>query len=355
MPTMEYQVLFSYYSNYYGGGELPVIHDSLSPDTRKAEWTGYGKIAGSDARRGEWQRFLYTRGGMSYYEQINMLNPDYRPTIAAIDFHKVNKDMRTGLTKMLLKSKLEHDRIAIYYSMPSIIGSTISGFGAHKYTRYGWLWSVLDSGFQPHYISYLEVREKGISNKDFDVVILPRVLALSEKEASAIKRFVKQGGTVLTDSVPGVLSGHCRILENGSLDKLFGITHVDPFQKEKPKGDLVVGGTIDGLSLGKWSEGSTLDTSGVKLSGGKALGAIGETPAFIINKYGKGKTLYMNIPMEKYLALREGNNEKKFKDQFNSILKWSNVKSQIDVKTTDKKKVEKLTMYRHSFNGGQLV
>jgi hypothetical protein len=66
-----------------------------------------------------------------------------------------------------------------------------------------------------------ELIEQGALERDIRVLILPRVLALSEREAAEIRRFVAKGGTVIADGVPGQFDQHCRLLPQPSLSDLF--------------------------------------------------------------------------------------------------------------------------------------
>ena len=49
--------------------------------------------------------------------------------------------------------------------------------------------------------------EKGALRHGIRVLILPRVLALSEREAAQIQRFAAGGGTVIADGIPVSLTG----------------------------------------------------------------------------------------------------------------------------------------------------
>ena len=338
--------VFSYHSNYWGGGELPHLHIDATPGCRFAQWNGYSS-KGDLARHRTWQRFLCGQAGVSFYEQFSMLNPDLRPSQSGRDIADATRDMRTGLTKLLLKGRLEKDRIAIYYSMPSILGSSITGHGAHKHHRYGWLWAVKDCGIMPRYITYLDVRKSGISRKDFDVLILPRTMAMSPEEVEAVKAFVRDGGTVLTDALPAVLSGHCRKLRNGALDEVFGVRHENASKPDGPAGQLTVTGTAEGLSVDTWEQGTQLSTRRVKLAGGQALGKMGDTPALIVHRFGQGKACYLNLSMAKYLDYRAEGNEAAMRERIRRILTWAGARQTIQAVTPNGTPIDKLEIFRH--------
>jgi hypothetical protein len=66
-----------------------------------------------------------------------------------------------------------------------------------------------------------ELVEKGALGSGIRVLILPRVLALSEREAAQIRRFVANGGIVIAEGVPGRFDQHCRRLQGPMLASLF--------------------------------------------------------------------------------------------------------------------------------------
>jgi len=338
--------VFTYHNNYWGGGELPHLHVDITPDCRFAQWGGYSS-KGAKARHRTWQRFLCGQAGISYYEQFSMLNPDLRPSQSGRDIADATRDMRTGLTKLLLKGRFEKDRIALYYSMPSILGSSITGYGAHKQHRYGWLWAIKDCGFMPRYVTYLDVRKRGISRKDFEVLVLPRAMAMSPEEAEAVKAFVRDGGTVLADAVPAILSGHCRKLDRGALDEVFGVRHEEAYKPDAPAGQLVVSGSAEGLSVGTWTEGTQLPTRRVKLTGGQPLGKMGDTPALVVHRFGRGKTCYLNLSMAKYLDFRANGTEVALRERIRRILTWAGARQTIQVVAPKGDPIDKLEIFRH--------
>ena len=66
-----------------------------------------------------------------------------------------------------------------------------------------------------------ELIEQGALERGIRVLILPRVLALSERELAEIRRFVAMGGTVIADGMPGQFDQHCRLLPKPPLSDLF--------------------------------------------------------------------------------------------------------------------------------------
>ena len=139
-------------------------------------------------------------------------------------------------------SYLEADPIGLYYSHPSIrvgwaMDSATHGAGWPKRSsgmdgenlssgrlRVSWCKILEDLGYQYDFISYLDVIERRIDlSKRFKVIILPQVLCLSEREASALSDFVKSGGKLIADALCGLLTETGRGRASGALDALCGI------------------------------------------------------------------------------------------------------------------------------------
>jgi hypothetical protein len=125
------------------------------------------------------------------------------------------------------KTKFIADPIGIYYSHPSIQASWAADALVHGNTwsqlfastdneiqsmgilRRSWCKILEDSGFQYEFISYLDVMEKEPDLiRRFKVIILPKMLCVSDKEAQVLKKFVLQGGTLITDKFCGMFDEH---------------------------------------------------------------------------------------------------------------------------------------------------
>ena len=345
--------VFSYHSNYDGGGELPALHVATAPGCRLAQWSGY-RYKGLSDRSKQWRRFLSGQAGISYYEQFSMLNPDLRPSQSGQVTGDAIRDLRTGLGKLLIHAKAQRDRVALYYSMPSILGLNITGMGEHKVHRYGWLWALRDCGFEPRYLTYLDVRENGIDRKRVDVTVLPMAVALAPKEAAALRRFVSEGGTLIADGLAGVLSGHCRRLQHGALDDVFGVAHADAWQMQEAVGELAVAGSAHGLSFGEWTTGTRLVGGRVSVSTGKALGKVGDTPALVVNRFGRGKALYLNLSMARYTGLRDAGTECEWRERLRTVLAWAGATTPIVVSSTEDEPIPRLTVQRCA-NGAAML
>ncbi len=136
-----------------------------------------------------------------------------------------------------------HDGVAIYYSQPSLQLNWMLDAEAHGGTwpkrfsdatvssgalaRKAWANMLRDSGVQFSFLDYVTVIQQGVP-KQYQVLILPATLALSDAEARRIREFCRAGGVVVADYLPGLWDQHGRGRpDGGALDEMFGVTH-DP-------------------------------------------------------------------------------------------------------------------------------
>jgi hypothetical protein len=90
--------------------------------------------------------------------------------------------------------------------------------------RDGWVKALRDAGLQFDFIAYGDVEQGKLISKGYKTLILPMSLALSNKEAAAIRAFAQAGGKVIADALPGVMDEHCTFRDAGVLSELIGVT-----------------------------------------------------------------------------------------------------------------------------------
>jgi hypothetical protein len=139
------------------------------------------------------------------------------------------------------KTVFEPDPIGIYYSHPSIqVGWAMDAITHGKtwinrqgsidndnqsmgVLRKGWCKTLEDLGFQYDFVSYLDVQEGKVDLNKFKVIVLPKTVCLSDKEADALTDFVQNGGTLIADYLCGLMDEHGKGRPKGVLDDLFGL------------------------------------------------------------------------------------------------------------------------------------
>jgi hypothetical protein len=242
------------------------------------------------------------------------------------------------------KTVFDPDPIGIYYSHPSLqVGWAMDAIvhGKNWVLRKGpidnrnqtmgilrnvWRKVLEDLGLQYDFINYLDVEEEMMKlSKQFKVIILPKTVCLSDKEAQALKEFVHDGGILIADYLCGLMDQHGRGRERGILDELLGVV------RNEPAGYMNgVGLTeIDGVKFQKpfldrfsnydeayryremvvFERGTKhrRDCKAIKIK--KFLGQFHQNSVVIENQFGRGRTFYLNLSSLEYWA-----SDKRFSD-----------------------------------------
>ncbi|MDQ2686332.1 MAG: beta-galactosidase trimerization domain-containing protein [Armatimonadota bacterium] len=162
-----------------------------------------------------------------------------RPWLDVVGPHYVEAATKIG--PLMQGAEWQHDGVAILYSHPSIqLGWVLDAqahgktwvnrdgdhrLGASHLVRQAWENMLRDSGIQYNFLSYVDLIQSGVPT-EYQALILPACLCLSDAEARAIEAFCKRGGTVIADYLPGVWDQHGRgRAAGGALDALFGVQH----------------------------------------------------------------------------------------------------------------------------------
>jgi len=231
------------------------------------------------------------------------------------------RKLRNGVGKMLMTSELESDPVVFLYSQPSIYAAYIAGKwidpkNQHLMNRPSTQWGrenlqrlVNEFGLQYSYMNPEQIEMGAL--KGTKLLVLPDVMCMSQKTATAIKQFVNNGGVAVADLCPALWDDHGHPVKPGSLDDLFGVTH-DEFQFATRPVDWLVGTTTDEPDFkirGEWFIGEYYEQS-LKTTDGMALGVhiFGEkdVPAFIFKRTGKGAAVLMNFLETNYARFPEG-------------------------------------------------
>lgn len=216
-----------------------------------------------------------------------------------------------------------HDKVAIYYSQPSIQMSWIldaEAFGKTWPKRNGddqratwglvhraWRKMLKDEGIQINYINYAEVIKNGVP-PEFKVLILPSTYCLSDVEAREIKKFCENGGTVIGDFLTGVFDQHGVGRPNGGvLDGMFGIKQ-DPNVKQADVFTKGIWVEVDQDSnygnAGKFEAFLTNANTSKKHESGFNI-AVPAMPVNTVTKMGKGTAVFFNLSPQWYNAYRQ--------------------------------------------------
>lgn len=151
------------------------------------------------------------------------------------------QEIGRGLGGLLINSRRASDPVAIHYSQASFRtawmlqhqpkgskwaernASTERMDSDFLRLRESYCRLMEDLGLQYRFLAYEQVEQGELLRGGYKVLILPNSIALSEREAQAIREFAAQGGTVVTDAIPGTFDEHSRKLPASRLADLVPI------------------------------------------------------------------------------------------------------------------------------------
>ena len=255
---------------------------------------------------------------------------------AALPMDDLN-ELTRGVTLLRNEATIHTDPILIYYSPRSIyvhwmFDSEVQGstwmrrdgrddavHGTMNAQLKSWILLLEDLGYSPSFIHPEEAAAGGLHYPETKVVILPKVVALSQNEAKVLRDFVSAGGCVIADGQCGTFDGLGKRrgpLANdprsvGTMDTDFGIQRKDFQTNERAgefKGDAAARVSLrgkDNKPVGADSPELRVLEPGISVAGGSAHGSTsGGAKAMISKSSGKGHYIYLNLCLQDYTLLR---------------------------------------------------
>lgn len=304
-------------------GALALLLQSFRPDAdRYALITGIG-----DTRNYLWKTWFEGASGA-------FVSPPDRsaksPTPLPVDT-LTELEWLTSLRRQLAPAT---DPVALYYSPRSVavhwmLDSQLDGSDWPKRGSEGtqndtpwlnyvaWVMLLRDLGIAPRFIAPAQLLSGQVNAK---VLILPKVVALSEKEAQAIRDFTLRGGVVVADSQCGTFDEHGRRRPFpqgggtvGVLDTEFGIRRENLWAHE-------LNGAFNGdpadacirlidpcspASMGPVSSELRVNEPGLRGTAAWCFGSSrGGAAAVLTRNGGTGRFIYLNLALQDYPQLR---------------------------------------------------
>jgi hypothetical protein len=205
------------------------------------------------ARRRLWHLLLEgDRGCIVWWSEdcIDWKSADYALTAKARALAPVFAELKSPLARLFLRADPVRDPVYIHYSQPSIqvdwlIESTVDGATWHRRfssfeadhnrlarVRNAWLKAVQDLGFSPQFLSSEQVERWRPEPLEPAVLILPRSLALSDREVEAIRGRAagpvatsssRRGARVVSDGPAGCFDAHGRLRLTNAFEGPLGL------------------------------------------------------------------------------------------------------------------------------------
>jgi hypothetical protein len=211
------------YLQPYSHGDQDAMHHLFHPGMLVTGFTGYG-LAGDEAQREQWRRLFYGHTGASIFWHFTLMNPDLTLSEQGEALAEAFGRIQAGIGRVFMNSRVKEDGVAIHFSMASIRGAWITdgvisaemqddeksskNYAELIQRRAAWVKELERRGLQFRFLATPEI-EAG-SLKDHRVLILPYSIAISDREAGEIERFMDAGGTVFADEQTGRMDERCR-------------------------------------------------------------------------------------------------------------------------------------------------
>ena len=204
--------------------------------------------------------------------------------------------------KALAEARVSRNDVAILMNMDasiiegvSSITSAVGGFidfNSRFYKDYqsiiGLYRLCMKNGITPDFINQDMLRKDDLSK--YRLIITPFDVSVTDEDAAAMKRYVAEGGTILSDAYLGFFGNAgwgAEVCPAGGLDQVFGLhTSAEYIPVE------TCGVQVDGVDYP--DSGVYIRENIFVHPGSEVLGAFEDgKPAVVRNAYGKGKTVYI--------------------------------------------------------------
>ena len=324
----------------------PIVHDVLretaSPEAYHGTWYGgygiYNLYPYYDADTQPWWGLfrginlhgLYYGGtGPSYFDE-RLLGADLglMPMIERL-FVTID-ELRAGIAKLVLNAERQHDAVTITFSRPSNHMTLVmpqdlpaapewegqcTGSPDFVYMQHWEAMSALvsDLGLSYRVARCSDLADPPLATAACRLLVLPLNLRISKAEAEAIRRFVEVGGVVLADAFPGWFDGRAR-LAHGELGAVFGVSWEGTIPGAKAH--RCTAATLSGDLLDELTVACPLTLNGAVPH---ALADDG-TPLLLVNQFGKGHAILLNVLSRDYQIWRTLGTEGAFREAVADLL-----------------------------------
>lgn len=196
------------------------FYRSFRPDMRVWGFTGYS-IGAKQIAFTPWWTAMHRYGGFAWFAVMDwdwrfLDQPTWAFTQDAVDVRDALKDSRMteGLGRLLLVYDWVPRDVAIYYSHDSMLTATAMGteklsftvdskgpLHDYMYSRQGAQYLIEDLLYQHDFVAPEQVLSGKLDG--YKVLFMPSIFSLSDAEVESVKAFLRRGGRVVADRLPG--------------------------------------------------------------------------------------------------------------------------------------------------------
>jgi hypothetical protein len=300
--------------------------------------------------------YLYQAGGYGgtiIWQSNALFDPkteNVKPLPGTKGFGDVLHELRGGPPRLLQRATEQHSPVAVHYSHASVnadfvltcpnrwqsIAAWQDKSGAIYPTRDEWFAILEDLGLRPVFVSSEQIENGELDSRGFKLLVLPRSVAIGDAEARAMRKFVKNGGTLAADSFPGRMTERCVDRKTGCLDSLLGIKRLDRDDYFCTEDDLNWVRDWRGKDFGdrrRFDAGHVENLIEPK-KGTVQMGRteVADSPIGIVNKTGKGLTVLFNATPAGYLEGRNRGLGRTMRDFFGQCVAMAGVKPELVIR-----------------------
>ncbi|HEX5412969.1 MAG TPA: beta-galactosidase trimerization domain-containing protein [Terriglobia bacterium] len=305
------------YLQPYSNDDQDDLHRSIHAGQIMTGFTGYERF-GAELRHELWHRLLAGQTGASLFWHYTALNADLTLTEQGRDLAALTNEFRNeGLALLLRGAQRENCGIAVHYSLLSVRShwitdghidpdevssgdKTSANLKRFHENRTNWLQALRDAGYAYDFVTTEQIDKGSLAN--YKVLVLPDSIALSKRELTAVREFVRRGGLLIADGQTGLMDGHARWQSAGLIDDVLGVEHTKRSAEVKDSGPAYLRAPWEGQ--GTEAEITPAEAD-LKVTSGKAGFSQGGTPFLIENSFGAGRAVTLNFWMSGYRGLRK--------------------------------------------------
>ena len=225
---------FNFAAPYFNDRDAKAITQWMPKDSVKAAWYGVyeSECASAFTRRPPW-RYLFAGLGGAFWWYAGFTPAAcsfsgctvFRPDLTILsNFHDSAEEIRSicesGIGRLLHDSQEWNEDVEVHYSNWNMYASTIEpGMTTWEISLTEFIATLAEANVGFRYRTPKEL-EAGIPDR-VKAFLLPNSMALSEKECASLRAFVKRGGVLIADMMPGTMTGHCQFRETSPIADLF--------------------------------------------------------------------------------------------------------------------------------------
>ncbi len=240
---------------------------------------------------------FHTHRGGEEQALFGLLDHDGTPSWKYHEFARIAKEF-AQLEKLGFPRNRKPE-VAIAYSFDSYVAShppgpsnTVRQYFTLDYT------DQVQRAFQPFFEDNIDVAFINIGHAalDYKMLVVPADYVMDEASASALRRYVQDGGTVIMTALSAKVDEHSQWFDTpmpGRLSDVFGIRTEEFYRPSRPPQLALDGKTIQS-SIGFYE---VLEPRGAQTVAA-FLDTPEKSPAITVHRFGKGRAIYVAVPAQ---------------------------------------------------------